>query len=308
MTILLWYLAVLAATMLIVGSATVNAMFLSSLGRTPVEAAVYGAVSIAADIAKVVLPIAIAAAVAARVWLQASLASLLLLGVIGLSLTSGTGFASLTRGTVTAAREAAFARLAALEAERAALLARLSPMQAAREPAIVAAALDAVNSDRRWQQSGQCRTPSGAAAREFCAEAHRLRIEHATASERARLGAEELALRQRIEALRADGRIAGADPQVEALAALVGVSAERLRAALGFGIAVVLELGAVVLVLIVASPLLRLPQKPEAGERPEDQNVKAVELPPQVDRLFWERRRRLRGGHVIGGGDDHARG
>lgn len=301
---LLWLTAALAAAIFIVGSATVNALFLSSIGRTPVEGKIYAGLSIAADLAKVVLPVAIALAVTARAWLQAGLAGLLLSGVIALSLASGAGFAALTRGGVAAEREAASGRITALESDRLAIVHRLTAVSSAREAAVIATALEAVTADRRWQATKRCTDAATAALRQFCSEAHQLRVEQATASERDRLAGQERVLRGQIEALRAGGAATSADPQVEALAALMGVGPEWLRAALGLMLAAVLELGAVVLVLLIAGPLLRTPTQPEPV-KPIQPPPEIMKLPPQVDRSFWLRQRNRRQGTVAGGGDEH---
>lgn len=305
---LLWYAAALAAVIFIVGSATTNAMFLASLGRTATEAAVYAAISVAADLAKVVLPVAIGAAVVGRKWLIATLCGMLLAAVVGLSVLSGTGFAALTRGSVMAVRDATAATLVALETEHRGLVQRLSRLTAAREPAIVAAALDVVTSDRRWQASKQCTEVSGAAIRQFCAEARGLRVEAIEAQERDRLQAEEQVLRARLAAVRTASGASVSDPQVAALAELVGWNADQLRASLGLSFALVMELGAIVLVLLVAGPLLRGDEerRPSDGEvKPAE--TKPVELMPQVDRSFWERQRKIREGRVTGGGNDSSR-
>lgn len=301
---LLWLTAVVAALTFIVGSATTNALFLSSIGRTALEAAIYAGISIAADLSKVVLPVAIALAVAARARLIAGLCGLLLIGVIALSLASGTGFAALTRGTVTATLQAAATTMAALEAEREALAARLAATSGAREPAVVAAALEAVLADRRWVATKRCTDAGTALLRQFCTDAHQLRVEQVMAGERDRLLTQERALRAQIEALRASGTAGSSDPQVEALAALLGVNAERLRAALGFILAAVLELGGVVLVLLISGPLLCPPSNSEPVVRAKPPEPEAMRLPPQVDRSFWLRQRNRRQSTIAGEGNE----
>ncbi len=302
---LLWLTAVVAALTFIVGSATTNALFLSSIGRTALEAAIYAGISIAADLSKVVLPVAIALAVAARARLIAGLCGLMLIGVIALSLASGTGFAALTRGTVTATFVAASTKIANLEAERQALVARLAAVSAAREPAVIGAALDAVLADRRWAATKRCSDAGTALLRQYCADAHQLRVEQAAAVERDRLQTQERALRAQIAALRASGTAGSSDPQVEALAALLGVRPEWLRAALGLTLAAVLELGGVVLVLLISGPLLWVASvsEPVAPARPPE--PEAMRLPPQVDRSFWLRQRNRRQSNIAGEGNEH---
>jgi hypothetical protein len=172
---------------------------------------------------------------------------------------------------------------------------------------VVAAAIDVVTSDRRWQASKQCTEVSGAAMRQFCTEVRGLRVEAIEAQERDRLQAEEQALRARLAAMRMAAGTSVSDPQVAALAALVGWNAEQLRAGLGLGFALVMELGAIVLVLLVAGPLLRGIEVRSASAVEEAAQTKPVELPPQVDRSFWERQRKIKEARAMGGVDDSAR-
>ena len=106
MNLLLLVAVALAALLFIAVSATMNALFLSSLGRTPIECGLLAAVSLASDIVKAVLPVVIMRAIILRAWVQGGAAALMLAVVVALSLASGTGFAALTRGTVTASRAA----------------------------------------------------------------------------------------------------------------------------------------------------------------------------------------------------------
>lgn len=310
MTNLIWYTAAGAGVAFIVGSATTNAMFMASLGRTQIEVAILVVVSIAADMAKVALPVAIWRAIVRRSWFLACLASLLLAGVITLSVASGTGFAALTRGSVTTLRDAAAAKLTALEADRIVMVRRLEALAAPRETSVLAAEHEAMTSDRRWQLTKQCTEASGQAHRQFCADLQRLRVEQASAGARDRLSVEERALRDQIEALRATGASNSVDPQVETLAAFIGSSPERLRAGLGLMIALVLELGAIVLVLLVAGSLLREPlEKEEPSVVPPEPSAspqrEMAHLPPQVDRSFWMRQRSRRPNATMRGSDDH---
>jgi hypothetical protein len=206
-----------------------------------------------------------------------------------------------------AVRDATAATLVALETEHRGHVQRLARLTAAREPAVVAAALDVVTSDRRWQTSKQCTEVSGAAMRQFCTEVRGLRVEAIEAQERDRLQAEEQALRARLAAMRMAAGTSVSDPQVAALAALVGWNAEQLRAGLGLGFALVMELGAIVLVLLVAGPLLRGIEVRSASAVEEAAQTKPVELPPQVDRSFWERQRKIKEARAMGGVDDSAR-
>jgi hypothetical protein len=68
MSFLLTSALALAAALLIAVSATLNAIFLSSFGRTPVETALLVGVSVAADVVKAALPAVLARALMLRAW------------------------------------------------------------------------------------------------------------------------------------------------------------------------------------------------------------------------------------------------
>lgn len=304
MNLLLWTTAATAALIFVSASATTNALFLASLGRTDIEAGIYVAISVAADLAKVVLPVALARAVVARAWAQATLSALLLTGVIALSVSSGSGFAAMTRGTVSDGRAARAAQLAALQSEAEEIRQRLFQIRGVREAAIIAAALEATKTDHRWQSSRGCAEATVRSSRAFCSGVAQLHVEAASAGERERLRGEERRLRSRIEALRTSTSTA-VDPQAEAIATLLGLDWQRLRAGFGLGLALVLELGSVVLILLLAGPLLRRPETPERQPQAAEPPV-PFQLPPQRDRIFWHRQRELRAARAMGGGHDGA--
>ena len=81
MTIALRAAMLLAAMLFIMVSATMNAIFLSSLGRTAIECALFAIISVAADIVKAVLPVLIMRAVMLRAWGQC-LAAVMMLSVV----------------------------------------------------------------------------------------------------------------------------------------------------------------------------------------------------------------------------------
>ena len=131
----------LAALVFIGVSMTMNALFLSSLGRTAIEVGLLAAVSIAADVAKAVLPVVLARAIILRAWVHAAISTLMLLVVIGLSLASGTGYAALTRGGVTAARVALADELVAREKDLHELEDRFAVLSQSRAAVVIEADL-----------------------------------------------------------------------------------------------------------------------------------------------------------------------
>lgn len=292
--------AALVAVVFIVASATINSLFLSSLGRSELESGLFVVVSIASDVAKAVLPVIMARAVATRAWVHAAVTGVFLTVTIALSLASGIGFASTTRGSVTALRDAQAQRLARAETDLAGIDRRMATLTSVRSAAVIEEAIKAQLIDRRWKASEQCADPSWASARKFCAELFRLRGELAAAKEVAKLDTQRQALRAEIETLRGHGAGAASDPQADAVAELLGIAPRTVRLGLMIVIAVVLELGSVSLVLLAAGPAVRSAEKRErqepakAGAIQESRQVEGVKparVPVMADRAYWLRER-----------------
>lgn len=186
MNFVLQTMTIIAALLFIGVSATMNALFLSSLGRTPLEIGLLAAVSLASDISKAVLPVLIARAVLLRAWVNVGVASIMLVGVTALSLASGTGFAALMRDTVTATRGAHAEQISAVRQELREIETRLAALVAPRSTDVIDVELAGLRVDRRWQLSRSCAQPNSAATRQFCAEAFRLQAELAESRERDR--------------------------------------------------------------------------------------------------------------------------
>lgn len=235
-------------------SATMNALFLSSLGRTPVEVGLLAAVSVAADIVKATLPVVIARTVARRAWTHAIIGSVMLVIVVALSVTSGTGFAALTRSQVVTQRDGRNEALAMRLRELRDAEASLQALTPSRFAAVVEASIAAMTIDRRWQVSRSCVAIGSAHMREFCGEVAKLRAELAVAQVRERLTAERRETGAMVEQMRSTGAGGESDPQAGALAALFGVDKSMPRLFLPVSVAIVVELGAVILILLLAGP------------------------------------------------------
>ena len=303
MSLVLQVTMMLAAVLFIAVSATMNALFLSSLGRTPVEVGLLAAVSIAADVVKAGLPVVIARALVLRAWTHGIVAAVMLVVVIVVSLASGTGFAALTRGAAVATKEASADKLAARQREVRDIEARLEALGQPRPAAVIKAEIAAIQIDRRWQSTKLCTEITSSTARQFCGDVFKQRAELATALERNRLTAERRATRDRIEALQTAGGSAESDPQASAIAALLGVDRTVPRLVMTVSVAVVVELGSVILVLLAIGPTLNGWHEP--GTAPK-LPAKPAQVPPSPDRAHWHRQRNK--GILNGnGGEDHAR-
>jgi len=278
----------LSAALFIAVSATMNALFLSSLGRTPVEVALLAAVSIAADVVKAALPVVIVRAVIMRAWVHTGIAAVMLIVVVALSLASGTGFAALTRSGATAARQAHADDLAARQREIRELEVQIDALPPSPPTSVIEAELAASQSNWRWTATKSCAAINTVANEKFCASVFKLRTALASSTERDRLTAERRATRARIEALQAVGASTDSDPQASAIAALLGVDPSTPRRVLTTSLAVVLELGSVILALLVAGPALLGWREQGIAPKPPPQ---PAEIPPSPDRAHWQRQR-----------------
>lgn len=285
---LLAAIVMLAAILFIAVSAAMNAVFLSSLGRTPLEVGLLAAVSLGGDAVKAVLPVLIMRGLAIRAWAQTVAATLLLLVVTALSLASGTGFAALTRGAATALREAQADALASRRKDLRELETRIALIAAARPASVIEADLAGSQMDRRWLASKSCAQPSTASARNFCTDVLKLKAELAAAHEQAALSAERQQLRAAIERLEERGAGTTVDPQSTAIAELFGIDRHWPRVALTSFIAIILEFGSVVLVLLAAGPMVLGWRDPNSVPPPAP--IPAT-LPVQADRAHWHRQR-----------------
>jgi hypothetical protein len=278
----------LAALVFIAVSALMNALFLSSLGRTEVEVALFAAVSVAADIAKAVLPVLLARAIVLRAWGYAAVTSVMLLLVVAVSLASGIGFASMTRDAVTAERAAKSQKLLRRRDELAQLEKRIAAAGDIRSSALLEAELTVLKLDRRWATSKACTDVTLPATRTFCGEI--VKLDGLGRQAELHTGAidDRNALIRTIEELEHGGAGQASDQQVAAIATLFGVAADMARVVITSSVAITLELGSILLVLLASGPMLRGWQQ-LGSEAPAP--AVAATLPVQADRSHWQRQR-----------------
>ena len=288
MAILVTLITALACVAFVLASAVMNATALATFGRTSVEVGLLVTVSLAADAAKAVLPVILARAVLVRAWLHAATSALMLAAVIGLSVFSGLTFVALTKGRSTAAFDAHAVQLTRLRVDLVGVEKRLAALGAPRSSAIIAEELKGLTADRRWPASKSCTDlpPAATSLRQFCAGVFKTRAEAAAAEEQTRLAAERLRLREQVEELERTG-VADVDAAPRDLGPLLGLTPSATRTVLSLGLAIVVELGSVVLVLLLAGPALA---HWRAESRPVETIVQPAELPPQADRRFWKER------------------
>lgn len=293
MTMMLRGVVLVAAVVFIAISASMNALFLSSFGRSVIETSLLAGVSIAGDVVKAVLPVVLLRAVLHRLWGQAALSAIMLAVVVAMSLASGLGFAALTRSGSAVSHQGRDAALHARTADLTEVDVKLSALPAARPRALIEADLATAQLDRAWKQSKACSEVAGPVTRDFCTRVIALRSELATTGQRDALETERRSIRAAIATLRAGGAGSEADPQAAALADLFGTDRVSARALMTSALAIVLELGSLVLILLAAGPALR-EEKPPISE-PERKRV-PITVPASADRTYWHR---LRGGEAV---------
>ena len=288
MTMIVRGVVLLAAILFIAVSASMNAVFLSSFGRTAVETTLLTGLSVSGDAIKAVLPVIIMRAVILRAWVHTTMAGFMLVVVIVMSLMSGLGFAALTRGNAVTARDGDKHALAARLSDFAHIERQLSGLGEARSAARIETDLDAVKLDALWASSKACTQANGPATRQFCGGVFRLRSELAVATERDGLLAQKPTLRAEIERLRGTGAQTESDPQASALAEIMGTDRRTPRIVLTTAGAVMLELGSIILILLAAGPAVFKWRDP-GTELPPPPKVATVPMSP--DRTHWNRQR-----------------
>lgn len=235
--------AIIAAIVLVAASATMNFTFARSMGRTPEEGLILGAVAVGVDILKAVLALQIAEALGDRRWGFALIGMLTFVLFSALSLAAALGFAASNREAVLGEKARGNLRLAALEAQLGALRKKRHALPPHRLAALVDEDLATGQRDPRWLTSRQCSATNGRTLREFCDGVSRLRSERIAALEGARLEQEIVAIEQEMDGLRKAGGGIASDPQAHALAQALGLSEAQVQRGLSALMAIVVEVG-----------------------------------------------------------------
>lgn len=225
-------------------SAAMNYLFLSSLGKTPLEGQVLGAASAAADVLKALLPFLIARSWAEKRIVAAVSGTLAFLFFAGFSLLSAIGFAADNRGTLVDGREGISQEYNRVQQSLDEAKARRSILPDHRPAAVVAEEIAAHRQNRRWNATKECTNATEGESRAFCAEYFRLRIEMASAQESERLSSQIATLQAESATLRVNGAGQDSDPQTSLLSRITGQKPEPVRLALTIAVALLVEIGA----------------------------------------------------------------
>jgi hypothetical protein len=243
MRLVLTAAAVMVALVFIAVSAMMNFTFVSSLGKTPHEGQMFGAVSLASDAFKALLPLLLARAVRAGQRLQLVVGALMFTLFTGASFLSAVGFSSINRMAVTRAAETGGETLVANRREAAAIEARIAALPVHRPLTVVAEALAGAQQDRRWSFSKKCTDATEAKSREFCAAYFQLRVEQAAATEAVRLSEQRAVLLAASATMQDNGAGRDADPQATVVATVLAADKATVQRLLVLMIAVIVEIG-----------------------------------------------------------------
>jgi len=288
----LGFVAVLATLVVAVASASMNWLFLSGMGKTTLEGQILGAVSVAFDIFKGVLPFGIAAGAAAGLWWRASLASLGFVALVGFSLLSAMGFAASNRSAVTGGREAMNLQLTAAERDLSQLETKIATIQAHRAASVVEADMKRLSQSRRWRSTKRCTDATASKSRKFCDGYFTLERELAASVEATRLETKRQSLKRERLQLRARGAGQDADVQAGFIARLIpSVDVSGAQMAFMVFIAVIVEFISAFGLYVCGGFFAKPKQKRPRGEVVEAHREPLHDVtPPAID--FEERRQR----------------
>lgn len=233
-----------AALVLCTVSAAMNYLFLSSLGKTPLEGQVLGAASASADVLKALLPFFIAWCWLARRFVAAAAGSLAFVFFAGFSLLSAIGFAADNRGALVQERNDLSSAYQRMHDMREYAHARRKALPFYRAATIVTEEIEGQRQNRRWASTKSCTDATERLSRDYCAAYFSLRAELAAAQEAERLGEEISHQDTELARLRAEGAGQDSDPQVSLLTRITGQEEDTVRLTLIIIVALLVETGA----------------------------------------------------------------
>jgi hypothetical protein len=236
--------AVLAALTFMAASAAMNWVFLSSLGKSHLESQIFGAVSVAVDVLKSLLPIFIAGALAAQKRIYAAVAAVAFCLFFAFSLISAIGFAAHSRGAVTGGKEVIALRYQAAVRDVAEVEGKLKALPKARPQAVVVEALRALEQDKKFTTSKGCTEATALDSRSYCDGYFTAKAELATALEVLRLDGRLSTLKTEVARLQDVGAAQESDVQATLLSRMTGLDVSGAQMALVIFVAVLVEIGA----------------------------------------------------------------
>jgi hypothetical protein len=267
----------LFALAMIAGSMAMNFQFGFGFGSVAVTAWTWGALSVASDGLKAVLPVVITYQWRTGHKLRAMIGVVILPLVLGYGFLSALGFWAESRGVTVDSRAAEKTNLTQLQVNQSEAQARLSGLGASRLAGVIEADMAGLQRERAWQTTRACARGQGEAGRQFCKRFDALRRELA-------VNLESEALRRKIESLDRQINLAlrnGAwrepDPLASTLASAFGVDAAKLRRMLNWWAAILVEVVSTFGLVVMGEAGLWAELKRAAGREPA---AAAVKRPP----------------------------
>jgi hypothetical protein len=281
-------LGIIAALVMCAVSAAMNWLFLSSLGKSPLEGQVLGAASAAADVLKALLPFFIAWSWQAGRFVAAGAGSLAFVFLAGFSFLSAIGFAADNRLVLLDRRDDVSSAYARVQRDLVSSGSQRTALPAHRPPAVVAEEIERHRQNRRWTATKECTEATEPQSRDYCAAFFALRAELVAGEEHARLSSEIAALQSEAAQLRQQGAGQDRDPQATLLSRIFGWEQDSVRLALIIAVALLVEIGASLGLFLAsghrqeAAPVDRAPQReaPHVGSV-EDFCLEALAASPR---------------------------
>jgi hypothetical protein len=262
-----YQIGLLAALIFIAASAMTNFVFASSLGKTPLEGYILGAVSVAADMFKAILPLIIVHAFRTTRYGVMLWGAVLFVVVLVFSFTSALGLIASNRSGVVGARAVSAERGVQIARELAGIETLHTGLPVHRAVAIIEEVTTGLKQDKRWTGTRGCMAiGAGAEARTYCETYAALRVELAAAREAGRLDQSSFELKKELRALNELTNGSDADPQVKLISSLIGHERGATERLLIFLCATLIELGAAL------SLFLTIDER-DYGERTDVRNV-----------------------------------
>lgn len=245
MRFLLSLLGVLAALIMLAVSGSMNYLFMSSFGKTAIEAQAFGGASAAADMLKAMLPFWISWALRDRRIFFVAIGSSVFVFFTAFSFASALGFAADNRGAMSGSREGLNANHASVVKDISEVSAKRTRLPVHRASSVVEHELQRLKQNRRWSSTKQCADGQATASKSriFCGQYFTMRAELAAAIEDTRLSSKLETLKSEARALQKAGAGKDVDPQVSILSRLLGQDRGFIRNTMIVVVAALVEIG-----------------------------------------------------------------
>ncbi len=244
-------------------SIAANMRFGISLATTPFDRIVYGTLSIAVDLIKITLPLAVALLWRNGERIFALLGAVFWTGAIAFSICAAIGFSASTRSHMVGVGQQEIEKRRAWEAKIVRLEGRLDHLGLHRPATVVQADIESL---LRTPGLDDCRVINGPVTREVCPKVDQLKRELVASKEAARLEADLLAGRETLSDLPSLGT--AADPQSTALHQLTGFGEDVIRNTIAVLIAVLVEFGSGLGFSLFIAASASKPARPESFPPP----------------------------------------